>query len=391
MHAPRVVRSVFAGAILVASANAWTGCGGAEKGRTGTTDGTPDGGTGDAGGSTSDGATSTIPVDSGLPPGLRLDQATTAQLRQFCDFYVKTTYAPDALEVSCLVDQIGSTDCRRRTDVCIDKIQVELRSGITLDSCVEQLGLGCVSTVSEAEDCALSSLHDFARAATLLSCDTTGDPYQVIADAGLLGSTCEPGPCPVPLQGDACCVPSDPCRYANDGYCDCTDQTWDATDCSATPQCCAADDPCHYADDGYCDCIDQTWDAVDCSIGTGCCAAGDPCQYANDGYCDCMDQAWDTLDCQGPAACCDPRNPCGWSDDGFCDCPAERWDLNDCSPCCTAANACGWDHDGFCDCPNQPWEAPDCAPADGGVTDAGNPGTPDASPDSGADGGDSGG
>jgi hypothetical protein len=357
-----------------AVAPGWAGCSTneAESRRDGTPDAggaAPDSGGAapDSGGATPDARPGTGNT-SGLPGNLNLGDATEAERRRYCEHYVKQRYSPEAVEVMCLLDASGTSDCLRRSIVCTEQTNVAVRAGLVTDDCVDDLRLGCSSTVAEAERCALSVSQAFTKLSRDLSCDSP-NIFDAIFDSSLLQSQCLGGPCPEVPSGDRCCSASDPCFYANDGWCDCPDQPWDANDCSGQ-DCCGANDPCSFANDGWCDCPDQSWDTADCSS-AGCCGANDPCSFANDGWCDCPDQPWDAADCSS-VGCCGANDPCGFANDGYCDCPTARWDRLDCAPCCTADNTCGWDRDGYCDCPGQPWEAPDCAPdADGGVPDGG--------------------
>jgi len=93
-------------------------------------------------------------------------------------------------------------------------------------------------------------------------------------------------------DGSSCCSPWDPCDWGNDGYCDCPGQDWDWSDCNGfedvgwvdvySPDfggpdwimvdlseddsggCCLPWDPCGWADDGWCDCPGEGWDDDDC-------------------------------------------------------------------------------------------------------------------------------
>ncbi|MFO8072062.1 MAG: hypothetical protein R6V85_09330 [Polyangia bacterium] len=97
--------------------------------------------------------------------------------------------------------------------------------------------------------------------------------------------------CPGYEGEDPCCSLDDPCGWAGDGQCDCQGTCpWDADDCAGGPDggdtdtgsdpdggpaycegyqgddpCCIPDDPCGWADDGYCDCEGCDWDAADCT------------------------------------------------------------------------------------------------------------------------------
>ena len=93
-------------------------------------------------------------------------------------------------------------------------------------------------------------------------------------------------------DASSCCSPGDPCDWGNDDYCDCPGQDWDWSDCNGfedvvwvdaySPDygepdwimvdlseddsggCCMPWDPCGWANDGWCDCPGEGWDDDDC-------------------------------------------------------------------------------------------------------------------------------
>ena len=54
------------------------------------------------------------------------------------------------------------------------------------------------------------------------------------------------------------------CIEESDVFSDCGIST-EGTPDSGGDECCDSDDPCEFADDGYCDCPGESWDAADCS------------------------------------------------------------------------------------------------------------------------------
>jgi len=92
------------------------------------------------------------------------------------------------------------------------------------------------------------------------------------------------------------CLNSQPC--ADFGSRTCPDQLISIYDTECT--CCLPDDPCGWANDESCDCPSLAWEQDDCADGgdtDNCCVDGDPCGWANDMVCDCGDQTWDVVDC----------------------------------------------------------------------------------------------
>jgi hypothetical protein len=139
-----------------------------------------------------------------------------------------------------------------------------------------------------------------------------------------------------------CCKEGDPCGWANNGSCDCTNFFgWDAQDCSS----CAGDVLC----------TTPSSCPAGCSPNNGpCCAEGDPCGLAGNHACDCAGELdWDAQDC---GTCSNPNPPCPVNT-----CPNGCTPANISQACCMDGNPCGWDHDGFCDCGGlYDWDSQDC-------------------------------
>jgi hypothetical protein len=98
-------------------------------------------------------------------------------------------------------------------------------------------------------------------------------------------------------DGDGCCSPSNPCDWADDGWCDCGGiYEWDLHDCQGWSG------DVYYFEDVYCEegCsyYDVTVDGGEYDAQYNCCSEWDPCNWANDGMCDCKGMfGWDSQDC----------------------------------------------------------------------------------------------
>ena len=365
-----VGRSIALLLAVSAVASAWSGCGSSHD------EALP--GDGDAG------PTGKPLATSGLPGNLPLEDGSAAQREQFCDYVIQRFNTPEYVRAICTLSEVPSAtpeECDRRVDVCVQQRNIELSSGLVRDACAEDVRvLGCPAPVSEVEACLAELEAALMTAYTQIDCSWTLDQVSSLLISVEQPSCMDEVDCPAFFTsgGSDCCDPSDPCGYADDGYCDCPEQAWDESDCAGGfGQCCTPLDPCGYANDGYCDCVDQVWDESDCAGGfVGCCDPADPCGFANDGFCDCIDQGWDLGDCGGLSQCCDPTDPCGLANNTTCECVDQGWDATDCgsmSQCCDPTDPCGLANNTTCECVSQTWDVADCG---GGSTRCCDPADP---------------
>lgn len=187
-------------------------------------------------------------LSTGLPPALALDGASAGDVATFCRRAVGFLLTGPAGRQLCVVAAAGFTsspaDCSKVAADCrstlSDPQNAELQDAV--DSCTSDLESGgCQATVEDLEYCLQENSDAIAASADSISCadagNTTGlegfEPPAPSARCETVFEACPGASSSVGMAGDDCCDPSDPCGFADDGFCDCSEQPWDAADCAS--------------------------------------------------------------------------------------------------------------------------------------------------------------